>query len=68
MSYQFFAHPFRRSHQTVGPYPTREAALSAAFQAYPDAEQVTSGYGNGSPMFDIRWTYKLAWEKGRHET
>lgn len=54
-----------RKGKSVGPYPTREAALDAFRAAYPfigpaymagaARNQITTGAGEFGPHFDIRW-------------
>ena len=44
----------KRQGKELGPFPTRQAAKDAVWQAWPKARAVVTGYGEGGGFFDIR--------------
>lgn len=60
MERKYWAHPVGRfsPHDQRGPYEAREQAIAAAFTKFAKNkpwDEVTSGYGEFSASFDIRW-------------
>lgn len=65
---KWFAHTTRRRPKTSsGPHETREAAVSAVFNADPRAQEVMSGRGLDGPYGDITWTQRRNWKGNGNE-
>lgn len=52
---RYWAHPYGKLKSLVGPFDTREQATAAAFDKFPEADEVTTGYGTYGPFFHIQW-------------
>lgn len=57
----------RRPKTKLGPFETREAAVSAVFNADPRAQDVMSGRGLDGPYGDITWTRRRDWKGNGNE-
>ncbi len=55
-TFTFWAH-FKagRNKRKIGPFATREEALTAALPENPTHKSLMTGYGSEGAYFDIRW-------------